>query len=105
MEHKDQDQRSLDIHRFLAARLQEEPHRLADLRAQWEYWLGLPHFSCSELYSNAWLTAIDKGVDAVVRLATDSSDFGQAVRQCSPMGVLWRSPKERWRFLREWKPH
>lgn len=103
MEHQDLDRRSLDIHRFLMRRLVAEPYRLSDLKDQWDFWLSLPHFSCSQLYIDAWLKAIEEGVDAVVRLATDESDFGQAIRQCSPVGVLWESPKERWEFLREWK--
>lgn len=103
MEHQEQDRRSLAMHRFLMRRLQAEPHRLAELQAQWDYWLGLKNFSCSSLYVEAWQTAIKQGVDAVVCLATDETEWGQAIRQCSPVGVLWNSPKERWAFMRNWK--
>lgn len=102
MDHQDHDKRSLDIHRFLMCRLQEQPHRLADLQAQWDYWLGLKNFSCAPRYVEAWQTAIQQGVDAVVSLATDETDWGQAIRQCSPAGVLWGSPQERWKFMKQW---
>ena len=91
-----------DEHLHLFPRLRENPARLMELRKQWDYWLALPGFSCNPAYSEAWLKAIDEGLEAVERLILDEGDNGQVLRSCSPFGVLWSSPVERWDYLRWW---
>ena len=77
MDHYLYDLRSFDEHVHLVPRLRENPARLNELRRQWEYWLALPSCSCALEYSEAWLKAIDEGMDAVERLVLDESDVGQ----------------------------
>jgi len=103
MDHYLYDLRTYDEHIHLFARLRKNPARLLELRKQWEYWLALPGFSCAPAYSTAWLKAVDEGLDAVERLILDESDLGQVLRSCSPFGVLWEFPRERWDYLRWWK--
>jgi hypothetical protein len=103
MDHKLISQRSLAMHIYLMERLQNEPHRLSALKEVWMRWLALPTFSCAQEYSDAWIHAIDKGVDAVVTLATSESDFHDTLRQCTPCGILWKNDQERLAFMRQWK--
>ena len=103
MHHYLQDLRSLDMHCMLAKRLRANPGLLPRLKAQFEHWDSLPHGSQMKAeYRQAWLTAIDGGVDAVHALVTEESDRGQVLRSCSPFGVLWASPGERLAFMRDW---
>jgi hypothetical protein len=41
-------------------------------------------------------------VEGIERLILDEGDNGQVLRSCSPFGVLWTSPVERWDYLRWW---
>jgi len=91
------------MHVYLFARLRDNPDRLLDLRATWNYWLSLPNFSCGKPYVDGWIKAIDEGLDAVEKLIRDEGDWGQVMRSCSPFGVLWNSPQERWEYIRWWK--
>jgi hypothetical protein len=103
MNHTQINQRSLAMHIFLMDRLCKEPHKLSELRNVWKNWLDLPNFSCKKAYADAWINAIEEGVDAVVTLATSESDFHNTLRQCSPCGVLWNNDQERLDFMRQWK--
>ncbi|MDR1946267.1 MAG: hypothetical protein LBQ51_03775 [Desulfovibrio sp.] len=103
MDHSQINQRSLDMHIFLMKRLYNEPRRLSDLKNVWASWLALPSFSCKKAYAEAWMNAIESGVNAVVTLATSESDLHNTLRQCSPCGVLWKDDKERLDFIRQWK--
>jgi hypothetical protein len=103
MDHIQINQRSLAMHIFLMERLRKEPHRLPALKNVWTRWLTLPLFSCKQDYIDAWMNAIDEGVEAVVKLATTESDFHNTVRQCSPCAVLWRDDQERLDFMRQWR--
>jgi hypothetical protein len=103
MDHRLQDRRSLDIHRFLGNRLLKNPEMLSKLKALFEHWDSLPH-GCrmKSDYREVWLKAIAAGVDAVYSLVTEESDQGQVLRSCSPFGVLWSSPSERLTFMLDW---
>jgi hypothetical protein len=103
MYHYLQDIRSLDMHRMLAQRLRENPDLIAKLQAQFDHWDSLPGTKMAANYRQAWLEAIDAGVEAVYRLATEDSDRGQVLRSCSPFAVLWDSSNERLTFLKDWQ--
>jgi hypothetical protein len=103
MDHLQINQRSLAMHIFLMERLRKEPHRLSDLKDVWTSWLALPSFSCKKAYIDAWISAIEAGVNAVVTLAVSESDFHNTIRQCSPCGALWNDDQERLDFIRRWK--
>ena len=103
MDHLQINQRSLDMHVFLMQRLCKEPHKLSGLKDVWANWLTLPSFSCKKIYADAWISAIEAGVTAVVTLATSKSDFHNTLRQCSPCGILWNNDQERLDFMRQWK--
>jgi hypothetical protein len=104
MHHYLHDWRSLDIHRLLGERLKNNPGLLTRLKEQFALWDALPHGSQMKAeYRQAWLNAVDAGVDAVYALATEDSERGQVLRSCSPFGVLWASPGERLAFMRAWQ--
>ena len=103
MNHTQINQRSLAMHIFLMNRLRKEPYRLSAIKDVWQRWLALPAFSCKAAYADAWIKAIEEGVDSVVVLATSESDFHNTLRQCSPCGVLWNDDQERLNFMRQWK--
>jgi hypothetical protein len=103
MDHIQLDQLSLAMHIFLMKRLRDEPKRLSALKNVWVRWLALPSFACKKTYVDAWMNAIEEGVEAVVTLATSESDFHNTLRQCSPCSVLWNGDQERLDFIRKWK--
>jgi hypothetical protein len=103
MDHLQINQRSLAMHIFLMERLRKEPQKLSVLKDVWTRWLALPSFSCKKTYAEAWINAIEAGVNAVVALATSESDFHNTLRQCTPCGVLWKDEQERLDFMRQWK--
>lgn len=60
---------------------------------------GSPH---AWPYLDAWRDLIAKGLEPCLAFATEESERATAMRQSSPFsGVL--TPRERWRFLAEWK--
>lgn len=97
------DKRSFDMSVFLVNKLEENKHKIEYVRQQWAYWKNLPGFSCSAIYRTAWDHAIKNGIPAIKELVLRKDDFGDAIRQTSPLGCLWESEQERLDFLRTWK--
>ena len=100
MNHERRYQRSLAMHRFLCQRLKDNPELLPELRKRQESYNR--NSDCSPKYLKAWTEAIDKGIAGVLALALEDSEWGQVIRSCSPMAFLWKNPKERLIFLKEW---
>jgi len=53
-------------------------------------------------YLDAWQHVMDQGVDACLLLAAEESEWGNAMRQASPLACLL-SNQERFAFLKQWK--
>ena len=65
-------------------------------------WLAKPDMQ-DMAYWLEWQKNIEQGIEAVIGLALESTERGQVMRSCSPFGVLWRSPTERWEFIEIWR--
>ncbi len=102
MNHSKIDTLSFAMHLHLATRLSKNPLLLADMKKCVDTWLKSEKCPGSTGYLQQWLDAIEKGPEAVISLATETSEQGQVLRSCSPFGVIW-TPKERWEFIRQWR--
>lgn len=102
MDHRLHDRLSLSMARYLCERLAGQPELLQKVRDHLAY-LETLELQCRAEYRQAWIDAVNSGVEAVIALATEESDWGQAIRSCSPLGPLWESPRERLTFITEWK--
>lgn len=103
MNHSQIETLSFAMHLHLATRLRQDPILLAKMKTCIDSWLASGRCAGSTEYLREWLDAIQKGSNAVVSLATDTTERGQVLRSCSPFGVIWNNPKERWDFIRQWK--
>jgi hypothetical protein len=91
--HERIDQRSLAMHRAIAAKLIAQPGLLAiahDNLARW-----LPGSGHSRPYLDAWREILTGPVEEIARVIVEDGERMTALRQNSPFaGVL--TPKERW---------
>jgi hypothetical protein len=93
--HELAEERSLAIHREVAARLQADPGLLAIARARVEGWLA--DASVHPFYARAWNELLSGRVERLLEALTDPSETARALRQCSPFaGVV--DPRTRWRI-------
>ena len=84
--------------RFLAARLIKKPEKLSLVQD----WLKKFSIHTDSLpYTLAWLNACEQGVENVYTFAIQDTDFGQVIRSCSPLSLMWTA-KERMIFLHQW---
>jgi hypothetical protein len=91
--HERNDQRSLALHRAIAAKLRANPALLDIARENLERWSEMN--SRSQPYFDAWREVLDRPLDEVIDLILDESERMTAMRQTTPFaGVL--TPQERW---------
>jgi hypothetical protein len=102
MNHQDYDARSRVLHRMAAEKLRNDPkfygecvERIHDWRGKWSV-RSIP-------YLDSWQAAFDEGIERVCEIALGTSEWCDAMRQCSPMGFIFSSEKERQHFLRHWR--
>ena len=96
--HRLADQRSIALHRGVAAALREKPQLLSRARARVEGWIA--DGSVPLVYAQGWAELLSLPLDRLTDLLVDPGEQMQALRQCSPFaGAL--DPKTRWRILRE----
>lgn len=99
--HRQHDALSFDLHKALCAKLEANPHLLAKLCERNRQHLSDSALRSSLPYTRAWEETLAKGVEAVIALATEKSEWGQVMRTCSPFVAIvdqkWRS-----QFLRAW---
>lgn len=95
------DQRSLDLHRLIVGKIQEDPSlllRAGAILARWKMMAG-PNTSS---YISEWERLLASNPSEISAYACDPSEHGNALRQNSPLACLLR-PKERSRFLKDWR--
>jgi hypothetical protein len=96
--HRLAEERSLALHRLVAARLLEDPELLEAARERVRGWLR--DRSVGEGWAREWLEVLDRPLEEVVILLTDPSERFRQLRQTSPFaGVL--DPRTRWQTWRE----
>lgn len=94
------DQRSLALHRLVADKVRRDAALLDRAKSIVQRW----HRTASPrtfVYLDAWLALLDKGEDACLAAATEESDWGNALRQASPLACLLTN-QERFAFLKQW---
>lgn len=92
------EERSIAMHRAIAARLGERPELLASARRRVEQWLadGTVHAR----YAAAWRDLLALPLDELQAFMTDRSERARTLRSSSPFaGAL--DARERWRIHRE----
>ena len=91
--HQRIDQRSLELHRAIAAKLREQPELLAiahDNLTRWSKTGGR-----SQPYWDAWREILERPLEEVLSLLVLDNERMTALRQAAPFaGIL--EPKERW---------
>jgi hypothetical protein len=96
--HELAEERSLAIHREVAARLRVDPALVAAARARVEGWLA--DGSVHPFYARAWHELLAGPAARLLEVLTDPGEAARALRQCSPFaGVV--DPRTRWRIWRD----
>jgi hypothetical protein len=94
------DQRSLALHRLVADKVRRDAALLERAKLILQRW----HTTASPrtfVYLDAWQGLLEKGEDACLAAATEESDWGNALRQASPLACLLTN-QERFAFLKQW---
>lgn len=92
------EERSIAAHRFIAARLREDPRLLTAARSRVERWLqdGVVH----PVYAKAWHDLLRGPEERLFQVLVDPGERARALRQTTPFaGVI--DPRTRWRIWRE----
>ncbi len=96
--HRLAEERSLALHRAVAARLVERPEILDEARRRVERWIETGEVAA--YYAEAWRKILGGSAEAVAETLTDESERARALRQVTPFsGVI--DPRTRWRIWRE----
>ena len=99
--HLELDERSLAMHRLVADKVRANACLLDEAQAILKRW----HSTVSPrtfVYLDEWQRLLDQGVDAVLAVATQDTQYAAALRQASPLACLLTN-QERFVFLRAWK--
>ncbi len=99
--HQQVDARSLALHRLIAEKLRRDPMLFSRAQQTLQRWRNTVSPE-SQAYLCQWQTLLDAGADVALAVATEDSQRGAALRQCSPLGGVL-SNAERFAFLRSWR--
>lgn len=101
MNHQLIEQRSLELHRFVAIRILEKPELfelVKDNILKWE-----KRVTPQEIYYlTIWKDATTAGIREALKLACEDSREASDLRQSSPFAAVLQ-PEERLKFLTEWR--
>lgn len=95
------DQRSLELHRLIAAKLAHDPTLFEGVQATLKRWATIVDRG-TQPYVRRWQIVVDQGLAAVIALATEESERGNDMRQASPFGSVLTA-RERAAFLKRWE--
>lgn len=99
--HEDIDSRSLALHRLVAAKVRLDASLLDRARETLVRWQGMAS-PRTHGYLDAWRQLLDQDIEHCLEVATAPTEYGNALRQASPLACLLSS-KERFAFLKQWK--
>ena len=96
--HADVEERSIALHRAIAAKLRDDASLVVHARERLHAWLeeGLIH----PHYADAWLELLDQPLETVANEIVSGSQRMRDLRQCTPFTDVL-DPRERWRILEE----
>ncbi|MEZ4221793.1 MAG: hypothetical protein R3B13_12750 [Polyangiaceae bacterium] len=96
--HRIGEERSLELHRIIARRLDSEPHLIDEARARLRRWQASG--AMPGHYAAVWLELLAGPRDQLVAILMDAGPRGRELRQATPFaGVV--DPRTRWRVWRE----
>ncbi|WP_294262287.1 hypothetical protein [Propionivibrio sp.] len=98
--HREIDQRSLALHRLIAAKVRSDLALLGKAKQillRWRSTVSPRTF----VYLDEWQHLLDQGPDVCLAVAVEDSERAAALRQASPLACLL-TPKERFEFLKSW---
>lgn len=96
--HRLAEERSIALHREVAARLRADPRHLDAARARVAGWLATGEVSAT--YARRWREVLDLPLDDLCAILVDPGQPARDLRQCTPFaGVV--DPRTRWRIWRE----
>ncbi|MCU0655820.1 MAG: hypothetical protein MUF64_11225 [Polyangiaceae bacterium] len=97
--------RSLELHRQIAERLQENPSLTERARANVERWSA--DKTLAPAYAQRWRKALSLPLSELIDLLLDPGEEACSLRQTTPFSFVI-SPRERWKIWREvrstWSP-
>ena len=96
--HRLAEERSLELHRAVAAILEQDPARVEQARALLDRWIRAG--SISAAYSSEWTKLLNGPVKSLLEVLVDEGERARALRQCTPFAGFI-DPRTRWRIWRE----
>lgn len=96
--HRIGEERSLELHRRIASRLQGEPELVAKAAARLRRWREAA--TVSEFYAQRWAALLEGPLEELVAAMTDDGEAGRELRQSTPFANTV-APRDRWRIWRE----
>lgn len=92
--------RILAQHRRIAERLASNPQLIDHAKSNLQRWTSTRGDDAPPTWLVEWRNILDRSVDDVVTILTESSEHATWLRSCSPFaGAL--SPRERWQIIKE----
>jgi len=96
--HRLAEERSIELHREVAARLRADPRLVEHARERAAGWLETGEIA--EPYTTLWMRILGSSLDELCEFLVDPGETARALRQCTPFsGVV--DPRTRWRIWRE----
>jgi hypothetical protein len=96
--HRLAEERSLALHREIAAILERDPSRIADARARVRRWQAEDAVSAS--YADEWARLLSGPLEELRGVLVDPGEHARALRQSTPFAG-YVDPRRRWRIWRE----
>lgn len=96
--HRLAEERSLELHRTIAAILEREPARVDQARALLDRWIRAG--SISAFYASEWTKLLDGPMKTLLEVLVDEGERARALRQSTPFAGFV-DPRTRWRIWRE----
>ena len=96
--HRLAEERSIELHREVAARLRADVRNVERARERVLSWLATGEVA--EPYASGWLRLLSGPIEELCAFLVDPGETARALRQCTPFsGVV--DPRTRWRIWRE----
>ncbi|MBL8857434.1 MAG: hypothetical protein JNL28_02870 [Planctomycetes bacterium] len=96
--HRLAEERSLELHRAIAAILQREPERVVEARARLQDWMSRGRIASS--YADEWSRLLAGPLSELCRVLVDEGEGARALRQCTPFAGFI-DPRTRWKIWRD----
>ncbi len=95
------DFRSLALHKLVVEKVRANPELFETIKRTNAHF-GKVYSASSMIYFHEWNKLIEEGLEAVLDMALETTEFAATMRSASPFGGIL-SEKERLAFLADWK--